>query len=203
MKQIPHRRIAQLRRKPSCRSICPSSSDSSQELRPVSSSVLRPGWNDVSRTIACEALTIRRPALAPDDEAVTVVDLPPPATRNHNRHLARGPRAGRSTRSRDASPVPSAAPCGPHSRGLSIVSHRVQWVAMPADTVTVPDRVPAAPAAGGFADPSLSERERQRAIGEGRPRAGAWRRARTGAWAPSLASLPPDNRIAIATPLPS
>ena len=49
------------------------------------------------------------------------MDFAPPATSHHNRRLARGPRAGRSTRSRDASPVPSAAPYAP-TRAVSQLS---------------------------------------------------------------------------------
>jgi len=97
---------------------------------------------------------------------------------NPDRRLARGSRAGRSTRSRDASPVPSAVPCGPQSHGISIVSGRVvRFRAGPNgnDSRYRPRRTEAG---SGFADPS--HHERQLAIREGRARAGASRRARTG-----------------------
>jgi hypothetical protein len=51
------------------------------------------------------------------------VDVAPPATTRPDRRLARGSLAGRSTRSRDARPVPSAVPYGPHL-AWNIVSRR-------------------------------------------------------------------------------
>jgi hypothetical protein len=144
----------------------PSSPELRPEVRPVSSSAPRPSSNDVSRTIGCGALRRRRPASLSTVDGVTVLDFPAPdtSTMTGARHAARG----RDVPHDPAMRAPCRAPCRTlPSRTVSRVSVIGHGGSVSARTVTVPGRVPAAPAASGFADPSLSER--QRAIWEGPP----------------------------------
>ncbi len=96
----------------------PSSPELRPEVRPASSSAPRPSSNDVSRTIGCGALRRRRPALAVDGGCGDSPGLSRTGYQHHDRRSARGSRAGRPARSRDASPVPSAVPYAPQSHGI-------------------------------------------------------------------------------------